>query len=83
MGTFYTFLVAVVATTLFIFEVPELTITGYHPNSFISIGVIVSFLPMVRQFTNNVSEVSNQINPIAMAIGGTSRVYELLDEEKK
>ena len=83
IGNFLYILVAIVATTLFIFEVPELTITGYHPNSFISIGVIVSFLPMVRQFTNNVSEVSNQINPIAMAIGGTSRVYELLDEEKE
>lgn len=83
IGNFLYILVAVVATTLFIFEVPELTITGYHPNSFISIGVIVSFLPMVRQFTNNVSEVSNQINPVAMAIGGTSRVYELLDEEKE
>ena len=83
IGNFLYILVAVVATTLFIFEVPELTITGYHSNSFISIAVIVSFLPMVRQFTNNVSEVSNQINPIAMAIGGTSRVYELLDEEKE
>lgn len=83
IGNFLYILVAVVATTLFIFEVPELTITGYHSNSFISIGVIVSFLPMVRQFTNNVSEVSNQINPIDMAIGGTSRVYELLDEEKE
>lgn len=83
IGNFLYILVAVVATTLFIFEVPELTITGYHSNSFISIGVIVSFLPMVRQFTNNVSEVSNQINPVAMAIGGTSRVYELLDEEKE
>ncbi len=83
IGNFLYILVAVVATILFIFEVPELTITGYHPDSYISIGVIVSFLPMVRQFTNNVSEVSNQINPIAMAIGGTSRVYELLDEEKE
>ena len=69
IGNFLYILVAVVATILFIFEVPELTITGYHPNSYISIGIIVSFLPMVRQFTNNVSEVSNQINPIAMAIG--------------
>ena len=83
IGNFLYILVAVVATILFIFEVPELTITGYHPDSYISIGIIVSFLPMVRQFTNNVSEVSNQINPIAMAIGGTSRVYELLDEEKE
>lgn len=81
IGNLLYIIIAVVATILFIFDVPSLDITGYHVDQTISIGIIVSFLPMVRQFTNNVSEVANQINPIAMAIGGTSRVYELLDEE--
>ena len=81
IGNILYIIIAVVATILFIFDVPSLDITGYHPDQTISIGIIVSFLPMVRQFTNNVAEVANQINPIAMAIGGTSRVYELLDEE--
>ncbi len=81
IGNLLYIIIAVTATLLFIFEVPNLTILGFGGT--ISIGVIVSFLPMIRQFTNNVSEVSNQVNPIAMAIAGTSRVYELLDEEKE
>ena len=83
IGNILYIIVAIVAVILFIYDVPSLTITGYHATETISIGIIVSFLPMVKQFTNNVSEVANQVNPIAMAIGGTSRVYQLLDEEKE
>ena len=69
--------VIVVGTLLFVFKVDNLSIRGLQP---INIGILVSFLPMVKQFTNNVAQVSNQVNPIAMAIGGVSRVYKLLDE---
>ena len=79
IGNFLYVLVAVVGVLLFIYEVPSLTITGYHADQTIGIGVIVSFLPMVRMFTQNVSEVSNQVNPIASAMGGCSRVYEIID----
>ncbi len=78
IGNFAYVIIAVVGTILALYSVPNLTIVGINT---LSIGVIVSFLPMVRQFTNNLSEVANQVNPIAMAIGGTSRVYGLLDEE--
>lgn len=80
IGNFLYVIVAFVGTIFFIFEVPNLTLTGINS---ISIGVVVSFLPMVRQFTNNVSQVANQINPVAMAIGGTTRVYDLLDQPKE
>ncbi len=79
IGNFLYVLVAIIGVVLFIFEVPSLTITGYHANETIGIGVIVSFLPMVRMFTQNVSEVSNQVNPIASAMGGCNRVYEIID----
>ena len=78
IGNFVYVIVAVFGTILALYSLPNVTLTGIDQ---ISIGVIVSFLPMVRQFTNNVSEVANQVNPIAMAIGGTTRVYGLLDEE--
>jgi len=78
IGNFAYVIIAVVGTILALYSVPNLTLVGINT---LSIGVIVSFLPMVRQFTNNISEVANQVNPIAMAIGGTSRVYGLLDEE--
>lgn len=78
IGNFLYVIVAIVGALLFVTNSQNLTITGFNT---LTIGVIVSFLPMVRQFTNNVGQVANQINPIAMAIGGTSRVYALLDEE--
>lgn len=78
IGNFLYVIVAIIGALLFVTNASNLTLTGINT---LSIGVIVSFLPMVRQFTNNVAEVSNQINPVAMAIGGTSRVYALLDEE--
>jgi len=45
------------------------------------IAVVVPFLNASKQFTNNVSQVSQQINAITMAMAGASRVFELLDTE--
>ncbi len=45
------------------------------------IAVVVPFLNMTRQFTNNVSQMSQQINSIVMALAGAKRIFELLDEE--
>ena len=46
-----------------------------------SISVLVPFLNMTKQFSGNVSQVSNQLNSVIMALAGASRVFELLDEE--
>ena len=45
------------------------------------IAVVVPFLNMTRQFTNNVSQVAQQVNAIVMAMAGANRIFELLDEE--
>ena len=45
------------------------------------IAVVVPFLNMTRQFTNNVSQFSMQINAIVMAMAGAKRIFELIDEE--
>ncbi len=47
----------------------------------IGISVVLPFLNMTRQFTNNVSQMSQQINAIVMALAGAKRIFELLDEE--
>ena len=47
----------------------------------IAIAVVVPFLNMTRQFTNNVSQVSQQMNAIVMALAGANRIFELLDQE--
>jgi len=45
------------------------------------IAVVVPFLNMTRQFTNNVAQVSQQTNTVVMAMAGASRVFDLLDEK--
>ena len=44
----------------------------------ISMGVIIAFLNMSRQFTLNFSQISMQINSVVMAIAGSARIFEFL-----
>ena len=46
----------------------------------LSVSVVASYLGMCKQFTANVSQVSQQFNAVAMAIAGAKRIFELLDE---
>ena len=47
----------------------------------LKIAVVASFLGMTKQFTSNVSQVSQQINAIVMASAGASRIFELIDQQ--
>ena len=72
-------IVAFTGTLLFMFGARNIALNPSVTS--VSIGVVVSFLPMVKQFTNNASQVANQINSIALAIGGSSRICALFDCE--
>ena len=45
------------------------------------IPVVVGFLTMGRQFTMQVSQISQQINAIVMALAGAERIFALMDEK--
>ena len=47
----------------------------------LDLGTIAAFLTLTRNFTNPVSQVSNQINSIIMALAGAKRVFALMDEK--
>ena len=47
----------------------------------LTLGVLVSFLTLNRSFTQPVSQVSQQLSSVTMAIAGAGRVFELLDEQ--
>ena len=47
----------------------------------LKIAVVASFLGMTKQFTGNVSQVSQQINAVVMASAGASRIFELIDQQ--
>ena len=57
----------------------NLTITGWATGSFLV--TIISFLPISKQFTGNVSQTSQQINSIVMGLAGASRIFDLMDAE--
>ena len=46
----------------------------------VSIPVVVPFLNASKQFSNNVSQVSQQINSIVMGMAGAERIFALMDE---
>ena len=72
-------IVAVVGTVFALTDVYNFSgMSGFSP---FTIAVIVSFLPVVRQFTNSASQMANQVNTVALAAAGSRRICNLLDEE--
>lgn len=70
-------LVAIVGGLLAIASVPNLTIVGV---GVMTLGGIASFLQLSRSFTMPISQVSQQINSVVMALAGAERIFELMDE---
>jgi len=54
-----------------------MAINGWAP---LTLGTIVAFLTLQKNFNRPVSQISNEINSIAMASAGTDRVYAMLDQ---
>ena len=46
-----------------------------------TIGTIVSFLQLSKSFNMPISQISQQLNFVVMALAGAERIFELLDEE--
>ena len=70
-------LVAIVGGLLAIAAVPNLTLTSIGT---MTLGSIASFLQLSRSFTMPISQVSQQINSVVMALAGAERIFELMDE---
>ena len=47
----------------------------------ITIGTISSFLMLSKSFTQPISQVSQQMNAVVMALAGAQRIFKLLDEK--
>ncbi len=47
----------------------------------ITVGKLMTFMLLSRSFNQPISQVSNQINSIVMALAGAERIFELMDEE--
>ncbi len=47
----------------------------------LDISIIIAFLPMGRNFTRNISQVTQQINGIFMGLAGAERIFNVIDEK--
>ncbi|MFR8012515.1 MAG: ABC transporter ATP-binding protein [Clostridia bacterium] len=55
-----------------------LALGGY---SGLTLGTLVSFLSLNKSFTQPVTQISQQVNSIVMAMAGAQRIFKMLDEK--
>ena len=46
----------------------------------LSIGTLVAFMTMNQNFTRPITQITSQLNSVAMAAAGADRIYQLLDQ---
>ena len=69
--------VAIVSGIMMMTGAPNLSLSGMA----FGISIVVPFLNMTKQFSGNVSQVSNQLNMVIMGMAGTKRIFNLIDEK--
>ncbi len=71
-------IIAVLGAYMAIHGIINLGLTG---TGTLTLGMIASFLTLSRNFTNPISQISNQFNSIVTALAGASRIFAFMDEE--
>ena len=72
---------AFVGTLLAVAPIPNWLKCISLSGSALSLPIIVAFLPMSRNFTQNISNVTQQINAIFMGLAGAERIFAIIDSE--
>ena len=57
------------------------TIVVQSGGSWLSLGSLMAFMTLSRNFNMPINQISNQLNAIIMALAGAERIFELMDEE--
>ncbi len=73
-------LIAVIGGGMAIDGIVNLSLGG---TNVMTLGMIASFLQLSRNFIHPISQVSQQLNSVAMAIAGAGRIFELMDENSE
>ena len=79
VGNLLYVLIAFVGGVLVITEAPSFSLSGQA----LTLAIVIPFLNMTKQFSQNVSQISQQINAVAMGLAGAERIFELLDEQEE
>ena len=49
-------------------------------NGILTLGTVISFLQFTRNFTQPITQISQQFNAVLTALAGAERIFELIDE---
>ena len=80
IGNILYVLLAFIGGLLVALNIPNVSLSGIESDATQFLIIIISFLPISKQFTGNVNQCSQQINSIVMGLAGASRLFDLLDE---
>ena len=78
MGHLLYVILATVGGALAIGNVTNVSLSGVGP---LTLGSIVAFLTLSRNFMMPINQMAQQINFIAMAVAGAGRIFALMDEQ--
>lgn len=80
MGYVLYVLLAMVGGAMAIAGVTNLSLTGFNV---LTLGMIASFLQLSRSFIMPLSQVSQQLASVIMALAGAERIFGLIDEDSE
>ena len=84
IGNFNYVLLAIIGGLLYTLGVKNIGVSSFATGiQTLSIGTIIAFLSMSRNFTMTVNQMSQQVSMIAMGLAGASRIFTLMDEEEE
>jgi ATP-binding cassette subfamily B protein len=49
----------------------------------LTVGTLVSFLTLIKNFTQPVSQISNQVNSVVASLAGAERVFNIMDQKSE
>ncbi len=78
LGNLMYVMLAMLGGLLVISKAMNLSLQGV---TVLTIGMVVSFLNMSRQFSQTVGQISMQVTMVASGLAGASRVFTLMDEQ--
>ncbi|MBR6034274.1 MAG: ABC transporter ATP-binding protein [Clostridia bacterium] len=72
LGNLQYVLIAIIGTVF--------AINGYMA---MTVGTIVSFLQLTRNFSHPINQIMNHMNTVIRSLAGASRIFDMMDEEKE
>lgn len=77
LGYMLYIVVAVVGAYCALFNIKNYHLVGID---LFTIGTIISFLTLIKNYTNPIGQLSSQLNSVLLALAGSERIFKLLDQ---